>query len=153
MKRRRFLATILPIMSGVIGGCLGNSPSCTDEDRWPPAINVEELEIAPDGFDVFDIQVNGITGFGFDNRLYQCGPTDAPVRFGDVETSPAIDYQVDSCPPTWVWEDCTSVTVSTPVHVAPDATPGEYEYGFQIMEDIEEQHSQEYEYTITVTEE
>lgn len=152
MKRRQLLAATVPTVSGIMSGCLGSSLSCTDEENWPPAVRVEDLELAPGGSEVLDIQAKGITSFQFDAQLYQCGSADAPVRFGDVETSPEIDYQVDSCPPIWRWDNCTSVTVNTPVNVAPDAATGEYEYGFRIEEDIGEHLTKEYEYAITVTE-
>lgn len=113
---------------------------------------MEELELTPGDSDIFEIQVDGITGFSFDSRLYSCGTTDAPVRFGDVDTSPAIDAQLDSCPPIWIWDDCTRVTVDVPVHIAPDAEPGTYEYGFSVRETIGDRNSHDYEYAISVTE-
>ncbi|WP_224338270.1 hypothetical protein [Haloprofundus halobius] len=113
---------------------------------------MEEVELTPGDSEVFEIQVDGITSFQFDTRLYPCGTTDAPVRFGDIDTSPAIDSQLDSCPPIWLWDDCTRVTVDVPIHIAPDAETGTYEYGFQIEEDIGERNSQDYQYAITVTE-
>lgn len=152
MNRRAFLAVSAPTISGVLSGCLGSSPSCTDEDRWPPAVEIEDLEVSQGGFDVLRIQAPGITGFQFDTRLYRCGDTDAPVRFGDVETSPNIDAQMDSCPPIWTWDDCSSVSVHAPVRVAPDSPPGEYEYGFRILETIGDRNVHEYEAAITVAE-
>lgn len=152
MRRRQFLSATVPAALGLAGGCLANPSSCSDEDRWPPTVRVDALDLAPGGSDDLVIRVDGITGFRFDTRLYRCGATDAPVGFGDVETTPEIAYQVDSCPPTWVWEDCTRVTVRAPVHVAPDAPPGDYEYGFRITEAIGDRHAREYERAVTVTE-
>ena len=151
MKRRQFLAGTVPTASVVLGGCLGSSPSCSGEDNWPPNVQVEELELTPGDSKSFEIQVNGITGFSFDSRLYSCG-TDSPVRFGDVDTSPAIDAQLDSCPPIWIWDDCTRVTVDVPVQVDLDAKTGTYEYGFSVRETIGDRNSHDYEYAITVTE-
>jgi hypothetical protein len=152
MNRRQFLAGTVPTVSGLSSGCLGSRPSCTDESGWPPDVRVDDLELAPDDVDEFEIRADGITSFGFGPRLYGCGSTDAPVRFGDVDTTPSIDLQFDSCPPTWVWDDCTRVTVTVPVHVASDAEPGAYEYGFRIAEDIGERNSREYERAITIVE-
>lgn len=153
MDRREFLAVTVSTASGVMSGCLGSTQSCTDDDRWPPTVEVPDVVVPPGGFDVFDIQANGITGFQFDTQLYACGDTDAPVRFGDVETSPDIDAQMDVCPPIWTWEACSRVSVHVPVHVATDAPTGEYNYGFSILETIGERHAHDYEYTITVAEE
>lgn len=152
MERREFLSVSAPMMAGVLSGCLGSSSSCADEDRWPPTVAVPDLVLPPDGLDVLDIQAPGITAFQFDGQLYQCGKSDAQVRFGDVETTPDIDAQMDSCPPIWTWEDCSSVTVHAPVHVAEDAPPGEYAFGFRIMESIGERQSQHYEGSVTVAE-
>ena len=152
MNRRQFLAGTLLAIAGSSSGCLGSRPSCTDEGNWPPDIDVEELELAPGESDEFEIQVDGITSFRFDPRLYRCGTADAPVRFGDVDVSPPIDLQFDSCPPAWVWDDCTRVTLTVPVRVASGAEPAAYEYGFRIAEDIGERNSREYEYAITVAE-
>jgi hypothetical protein len=44
------------------------------------------------------------------------------------------------------------VTLNVPVHVAPDAETGTYEYGFNVMETIGDRNSQDYEYAIAVTE-
>lgn len=153
MERREFLAAATPPAAGLLSGCLGSSSACADEDRWPPTVEIPDLVLSPGGFDVLDIQAPGITGFRFDGQLYQCGSTDAPVRFGDVETSPDIDAQMDSCPPIWTWDDCSSVTVHAPVHVAEDAPPNEYAFGFRIMETIGERQSEHYEGIITVSEE
>lgn len=152
MNRRAFLAAAAPTLSGLLSGCLGGTPSCSDDGRWPPSVEVEDLVVQPGGFDVLDIEVPGITGFQFDTRLYHCGDTDAPVRFGDVETSPEIDAQMDSCPPIWTWDDCSNVTVHAPVRVSADASPGEYEYGFRILETVGERNTYEYEDAITVAE-
>mgnify|MGYP005857347721 FL=1 len=152
MNRRQFLAGTVPTASIVLGGCLGSNPSCTGEDSWPPDVQVEELELTPGDSDIFEIQVDGITGFSFDSRLYSCGTTDSSVRFGDIDTSPAIDAQLDSCPPTWIWDDCTRVTVNVPIHIAPDAETGTYDYGFSVRETVGDRNSQDYEYTISVTE-
>jgi hypothetical protein len=152
MNRRGFLVGTVPAVAGLSSGCLGSRPSCTDEENWPPSVDVEELELAPGESEKFEIRADGITSFRFDPRLYRCGATDAPVRFGDVDTSPPIDSQADSCPPIWLWDDCTRVTVTVPVHVAPDAETGTYEYGFRIAEDIGERNSRDYEYAITVAE-
>jgi len=152
MKRRQFLAGTVPTASVVLGGCLDSGPSCTGGDNWPPDVEVEELELAPGDSETFEIQVDGITAFSFDSRLYKCGSTDAPVRFGDIDFTPSIDSQADSCPPFYVWDDCTRVTLNVTVHVAPDAEAGTYEYGFNVMETIGDRSSHEYEYAITVTE-
>ena len=138
------------MVSSLSSGCLGSRPSCTDEGNWPPDVRVEETELAPGDSGAFEIRVDGVTAFQFDPRLYQCGSTDAPVAFGDVDTEPSIDSQADSCPPIWLWDGCTRVTVTVPVRVAPDAEPGAYEYGFRIAEDIGERHSRDYERAITV---
>ena len=151
MNRRQFLAAV-PTTAGLLSGCLGSRPSCTDEASWPPSVDVEELELVPGDSKEFEIQADGITSFQFDPRLYHCGATDAPVRFGNIDLSPRINSQADSCPPIWIWKNCTRATVTVPVHVAPDAAPGTYEYGFQIAEDIGERNSQDYEYAITVGE-
>lgn len=151
MKRRQFLAGSVPAGAVILGGCLGSGPSCTNEENWPPNVQVEELELTPGASEAFDIQLDGITSFRFDQRLYECGSTEEPVQFGQVETSPPPDATFQSCPPTWRWDECTRVTVTVPVHVAPNAETGSYEYGFQIREDIGEGNSLEYEYTITVT--
>lgn len=152
MNRRQFLAGTVPTASVALGGCLGSNPSCTDEDSWPPDVQVEELELSAGDSDVFEIQVDGITGFSFDSRLYSCGTTDAPVRFGDTDVAPGIDAQLDSCPPIWIWDDCTSVKIDVPIHIAPDAETGTYEYGFSVRETIGDRNSQDYEYAISVTE-
>jgi len=152
MNRRQFLAGTVPAVAGLSSGCLGSRPSCTDEANWPPRVDVDELELTPGDSEEFDIRVDGITSFQFDPRLYQCGSADAPVSFGDVDTSPPIDSQADSCPPIWLWEDCTRVTVTVPVRVVSDAETGTYEYGFRISEDIGERNSRDYEYAIAVTE-
>ena len=152
MNRRQFLAGTVPTASVVLGGCLGSSPSCTGEDSWPPDVEVEELELTPGDSEAFEIQVDGITAFSFDSRLYKCGSTDAPVRVGVIDFTPSIDSQADSCPPFYVWDDCTRVTLNVPVHVAPDAETGTYEYGFNVMETIGDRNSQDYEYAIAVTE-
>lgn len=123
MNRRQFLAGTVSTVAGLSSGCLGSRPSCTDEEDWPPDVRVEESELAPGESEEFEILADGITSFRFDPRLYQCGTTDAPVGFGDVETEPSIDSQADSCPPIWLWDDCTRVTMTVPVHVAPDAEP------------------------------
>ncbi|MUW15578.1 hypothetical protein GJ633_13780 [Halorubrum sp. CBA1125] len=159
MRRRQLLAgtvaTAVTGLGGCLGGdvCLGNCPSCTGKDSWPPTVDVEEPELAPGDSDVFDIQVDGITDFSFDSRLYKCGPSDAPVQFGDVEFRNPIDAQADSCPPIYLWDDCTSATLHVTVHAAPDADPGTYEYGFSVRETIGERHSKDYEYVVTVSEE
>ena len=150
VNRRGFLAGTVSAVAGLSSGCLGSRPSCTDEADWPPSVRVDDPELAPGDADEFEIRVDGITSFRFDPRLYRCGSTDAPVKFGDVDTSPPIDMQADSCPPIWLWEDCTRVTVTVPVHVASDAEPGAYEYGFRIAEDIGERNSREYERAIAV---
>lgn len=152
MNRRQFLGGAVPAVAGLSSGCLGSRPSCTDEASWPPGVDVEELALAPGESGEFEIRVGGITSFQFDPRLYRCGTTDAPVGFGDVDTSPPVDSQADSCPPIWLWDDCDRVTVTVPVRVAPDAETGTYEYGFRIAEDIGERNSRDYEYAITVTE-
>lgn len=151
MKRRQFLAGTGPTASLVLGGCLGSGPSCSGVDNWPPNVQVDELELAPGDSDTFEIQVDGITAFAFDSRLYKCGSTDASVRFGDIDFTPSIDSQADSCPPYYVWDDCTRVTLQVPVHVAPDAETGTYEYGFTVMETIGDRNSKDYEYAIAVT--
>lgn len=154
MHRREFLAVTATTVSGVMSGCLESStPSCTNENRWTPTVEVTDVVIPPGDSKVLDIQANGITGFQFVTQLYRCGETDTPVRFGDVETTPEIDSQMDSCPPTWIWDDCSSVSVHAPVHVAADAAPGEYEYGFHVLETIGHQRVHDYEYTINVAEE
>jgi len=152
MKRRQFLAGTVPTASVALGGCLENGPSCSGEDHWPPNVQVDELELTPGDSDTFEIQVDGITSFSFDSRLYKCGSTDASVRFGDINFTPSIDSQADSCPPFFVWDDCTRVTLNVTVHVAPDAEAGTYEYGFTVMETIGDRNSKDYEYAITVTE-
>lgn len=152
MKRRQFLTGTLPTASVALGGCLDSSPSCTGGDNWPPNVQVEELELTPGDSEAFEIQVDGITAFSFDSRLYKCGTTDAPVRFGDIDFTPSIDSQADSCPPFYVWDDCTRVTLNVTVHVGPDAEAGTYKYGFNVMETIGDRNSHEYEYAITVTE-
>jgi len=111
MKRRQFLAGTVPTASVVLGGCLGSGPSCSGEGNWPPNVQVDELELAPGDSDTFEIQVDGITAFSFDSRLYKCGSTDAPVRFGDIDFTPSTDSQADSYPPFYVWDDCTRVTL------------------------------------------
>lgn len=150
MNRRQFLA-VGSTTASLLSGCLGSRPSCTDESDWPPSVDVEALELVPGGSGEFEIQVDGITSFQFDWGLYPCG-RNIPVRFEDIDISPSIDSQADPCPPIWIWENCTRVTVSVTVHAAPDAEPGTYDYGFQIAEDIGERHSQDYEYAITVAE-
>ena len=70
----------------------------------------------------------------------------------DINFTPSIDSQADSCPLYYVWEDCTRVTLQVPIHVGPDAETGTYEYGFTVMETIGDQNSQDYEYAIMVTE-
>ncbi len=52
----------------------------------------------------------------------------------------------------WIWDDCTRVTVNVPIHIAPDAEIGTHEYGFSVRETIGDRNSQDYEYTISVTE-
>ncbi|WP_128906593.1 hypothetical protein [Halorubrum amylolyticum] len=152
MIRRQFLAGTVLTASVALGGCLDSGPSCTGGDNWPPSVQVEELELTPGDSEAFEIQVDGITAFSFDSRLYKCGSTNAPVRFGDIDFTPSIDSQADSCPPFYVWDDCTRVTLSVPVHVAPDAETGSYEYGFTVMETIGDRNSQDYEYAIRVSE-
>lgn len=151
MNRREFLAGACLAVSGVTTGCAGSRPSCTEGD-WPPTADVEEPSVSPGDSTVFEITVPGITAFRFDTRLYTCGTTDAPVRFGDVEKRPPIDAQADSCPPIWLWEDCTAVTLRVPVHVAPDADPGVYDYGFEVAEDIGDRSEHDFEASVTVSE-
>lgn len=151
MERRQFLAGTVPTMSVVLGGCLGSGPSCTDGDSWPPEVEVEALELAPGDSGEFDIQVDGITLFSFDRIPGHCASSGWPIRFGDIETTPRMDAQADSCPPIYTWDDCTRVTVTVPVFVASDAEPGTYEFGFGIAEQIGESNSLDDEFTITVT--
>lgn len=136
MKRRQFLAGTGLTTSTDLVGCLDSDPSCTDEDNWPPSVRVEDVELTPGDSEAFERQVDGITAFSFDSRLYTCGSTDAPVRFGNIDLRPSIDSQADSCPPTYVWDNCARVTLHVPVHVAPSAEAGIYEYGFNVMETI-----------------
>ncbi|WP_123622071.1 hypothetical protein [Halorubrum sp. CSM-61] len=156
MRRRRLLAgsagAAVAGLGGCLGGdvCLGNCPSCTGEGSWPPTVEVEEPELDPGGSETFDVRVDGITNFSFDSRLYKCGPNDAPVQFGDVEFRPPIDSQADSCPPIYVWDDCTNATLSVTVQAAQDAEPGEYEYGFSVGKTVGERRSKDYEYAVTV---
>lgn len=152
MDRRQFLAGSGTVAAGLAAGCLGGNQLCTDEDRWPPQPTVESLELAPGRTGEFEIHVDGITAFSFTGEPAACGDQDLPVRFGDVEFSPRPDASADSCPPLLTWDDCTDVTVTVPVHVAPDAEPGAYEYGFSVLEQIDERHSQEYSGSVTVTE-
>ncbi|WP_416839204.1 hypothetical protein [Haloferax sp. DFSO52] len=151
MNRRELLAGICLAASGVASGCLGSRPSCTD-GNWPPPVAVEEPSVSPGESTVFEITVTGITAFRFDTRLYTCGATDAPVRFGDLEKRPPIDAQADSCPPIWLWDDCTDVTLRVPVHVASDADAGVYDYGFHVAEDIDGRNEHDFEYSVTVSE-
>ena len=153
MNRREFLTetgTCLAV-AGFASGCLGSRPSCTDEN-WPPAVDVEEPSVQPGSTEVFVVSVSGITAFRFDTRLYTCGTTDAPVRFGDVEKRPPVDRQADSCPPIWLWDDCTAVALRVPVHVASDADPGVYDYGFHVAEHVDERNDFDFEYSVTVSE-
>lgn len=152
MDRRQFLAGTGTAAVGLTGGCLGGNPLCTDEDRWPPQPTVESLELAPGTTGELEISVDGITAFSFNGEPAACGDQDLPVRFGDVEFSPRPDASADSCPPLLTWNDCTDVTVTVPVNVAADAEPGEYEYGFSVSEGIEDRHSEDYRYTVSVAE-
>ena len=159
MRRRQFLAgsagTAAAGLSGCLGDdvCLGDCPSCTGQGSWPPTVEVEEPELAPGGSEVFDVRVDGITRFSFDSRLYKCGPSDAPVQFGDVEFRNPIDAQSDSCPPTYLWDDCAGTTLRVSVEAARDADPGRYEYGFSVGKTVGERRSEDYEYAVRVSEE
>ena len=106
--------------------------SCADDGAWEPTVHAEDVEVAPGRKTTFDIRVEPVSTFRFDGDLYSCGRSDAPVRFGDVSTDPPPDRQADSCPPYWLWDECLSVILTVPVEVAPDAEPGEYEYGFSV---------------------
>lgn len=152
MNRRQFLAGVAPAASIALSGCFDGGPSCTGADEWPPSVSVEDVELGPGDSETFEIRIVGITTFSFDSRLYTCGPTDDPVRFGAVDVTPAMDSQADSCPPIYVWDDCADVTLRVTVHAAPDAEPGTYEYGFTVAETVGDGNSQDYEYAIVVSE-
>ncbi len=128
-----------------------NQQGCDVDGTWAPTVQTDEVVLAPGEQTTFAIQAGPISSFKFDPNLYRCGQRDAPVQFGDVRIDPAPDRQADSCPPSWIWDECSSITLHVPVEAAPAADPDTYEYGFSVS-DRGESPPREYTSTITVSE-
>lgn len=156
MKRRRYLEILSTTSIGMTAGCLSENSSeqsaCSNDDSWSPSVTADILTLSPGDSTEIDIHIDSITRFQLFGHLVH--DTDAiELGFDEDMVSPAPDQALDSSPPVWGWEDCTSVDITLPVSAASDASPGEYEWGFSISEGIGEPHSNDFYYTITVNRE
>jgi hypothetical protein len=172
MKRRSVLAAFGVGVSGVAGcstapagqteatktgsptpdtSTTDHRTSCGDE-TWNPSVAVDDVALAPGERATFDVHVGPIASFNFERDLYSCGTSDPPVQFGDVDIEPDPDRQADSCPPYWIWDECTTVQLGVPVEASADAEPGEYEYGFSLSDGGDDGDSSAYRETVVVSE-
>jgi len=150
MDRRRFLAVAASGVGGV-GGCLaGNQVEC-DEENWSPTVEVDEPKVTLGETERLTIEATPIKAFSFQGTLYTCG-TDQPVEIGSASASPDPDRYANSCPPSFICDDCVDATIEAPVHTTSTAEPGDYEYEFTVsLRSSDNSHS--HEGTITVSEE
>jgi hypothetical protein len=72
------------------------------------------------------------------------------LSFDEDMVFPIPDQALDSSPPVWRWEDCTTADITLPVSVASDASLGEYEWGFSISKKFGELYSNDFYYVIMV---
>ncbi|GCF15916.1 hypothetical protein Harman_38510 [Haloarcula mannanilytica] len=153
MNRRQYLTAISVATTGALTGCLssGNSsePTCSDESSWSPRVQAEIVTLSPGNSTEIDVHISSLTRFQlFGHLVHDSDVVD--LSFDEDMVSPTPDQALDSSPPVWRWEDCTTVDITLPVSVASDASPGEYEWGFSISEEIGEPHSNDFYYTIII---
>ena len=153
MKRRHYLGILSTVSTGITAGCLGGSgseePACSNGNSWSPNVRADILTLSPGDSDEIDIHIDSLSRFQLFGHLVHDSPA-IDLSFDEEMVSPAPDHALDSSPPVWKWEECTSVDITLLVSASPDASSGDYEWGFSISEEIGNSHTNDFYYTISV---
>lgn len=147
MNRRTVLQAIGGAGVAAMSGCLGTLHQVVG-GGWSPGVEGENPPIAPGEDATLTVDATDIGGFQF--ILPDPAGIDFKTSLEDTTVSPAPDSGNDSIPPQWFWSSRTDVTVTTPVVVAEDVTPGEYQYGARVWPKDHAEREKRYQSTITV---
>lgn len=130
MNRRCFLAASVVSASVFMSGC----QAMTDDepaykDDWSPEIDGEEPTIGSGESTVLNIDASSVFG------LYLDPPSSTGLEFNITEASviPSPDQSLDSYPPKWYWNNCTSVSIVVPIEVDAGSESGEYTYTVSVV--------------------
>lgn len=148
MNRRKVLQGAGGAGIAAMSGCLGTLNQITG-DGWSPRVEGENPTIAPGEESTLTVEATDIGGFQF--ILPESEGINFKTSLDDTTVSPMPDSGNDSLPPQWFWPSRTDVTVTTPVVVAEDVIPGEYEYGARVWPIDHAEREKQYQSSITVT--
>ncbi|MFC6954148.1 hypothetical protein [Halorubellus litoreus] len=148
MDRRAFLAGSSALAVGATAGCLGWTGAPARSTTESLAVEGDEPTLEPGDSATLVVRTTAIRRCQFTAYCHETAGVE--LRLNDARLDPEPTAGVmDSYPQIWTWKRRRDVTVTVPVDVAPDASPGQCEYGVAAAggddEEVEES------FTITVT--
>ncbi|WP_227133225.1 hypothetical protein [Halorubellus salinus] len=131
MERRDVLAGACTFAVGASAGCLDASGGTTRTDDDELDVDGDEPTVEAGASATVLVRTTGIQRFQFTAYCHETPGVALHLNDATLDPGPTAGV-MDSYPQIWTWERRCDVTVSVPVDVAADETPGRCEYAVAV---------------------